>query len=310
MATRDLPASGTIKFSEVKAEFGKGNNLLDYLGEGGVTPHAPLKLTDFYGKSAGPPPPDMVNPIHQYAGRVLYEGANGTTASTGPAQPWNISDGDMVIYGANYCYGQNSDPSSISIVGGAYFAHVKNARESFGKSPIRYALGHGIDQNISSPQFKMVGRGYDPYWPEDFLGYAYVLPADRLPWADGSPTRVVTNKWSNNIAISDGAPYGYLVLGVMAVHDEGTQPSLGGMQATQGGLSIRKFGGVTLGYKIYQFGSSGNLSVTISGSGFISYHGRYQSTTRNAPVLDLTDYSKFESVSSDEPIMAPPLEDE
>ena len=47
-----LPPSGTIKQSEVKAEFGKGNNLLDYLGEGGVTATAPLKLTDFYGKSS------------------------------------------------------------------------------------------------------------------------------------------------------------------------------------------------------------------------------------------------------------------
>lgn len=56
MTVRDLPASGTIKLSEVKAEFGKGNNLLDYLGEGGVTSSAPLKLTDFYGTSAVPPP--------------------------------------------------------------------------------------------------------------------------------------------------------------------------------------------------------------------------------------------------------------
>ena len=56
MTVRDLPASGTIKLSEVKAEFGKGNNLLDYLGEGGVTGSPPLKLTDFYGTSAVPPP--------------------------------------------------------------------------------------------------------------------------------------------------------------------------------------------------------------------------------------------------------------
>ena len=50
-----LPESGTIRLSEIKTEFGKGNNLLDYLGEGGVTGSAPLKLTDFYGLSAGPP---------------------------------------------------------------------------------------------------------------------------------------------------------------------------------------------------------------------------------------------------------------
>jgi hypothetical protein len=51
-STKDLPGSGTIKLSEIKTEFGKGNNLLSYLGEGGVTSSAPLKLTDFYGTGA------------------------------------------------------------------------------------------------------------------------------------------------------------------------------------------------------------------------------------------------------------------
>ena len=50
---RGLPASGTIRLSEIKTEFGKGNNLLDYLGEGGVTSSAPVKLTYFYGASSG-----------------------------------------------------------------------------------------------------------------------------------------------------------------------------------------------------------------------------------------------------------------
>ena len=54
-----LPASGTIRLSEIKTEFGKGNNLLDYLGEGGVTGSAPLSLRDFYGTSAKPP--DIIN---------------------------------------------------------------------------------------------------------------------------------------------------------------------------------------------------------------------------------------------------------
>ena len=51
-SSKDLPASGTIKLSQIKTEFGKGNNLLSYLGEGGVTSSAPLKLTDFYGTAA------------------------------------------------------------------------------------------------------------------------------------------------------------------------------------------------------------------------------------------------------------------
>jgi hypothetical protein len=53
-SSKDLPTAGTIKLSQIKAEFGKGNNLLNYLGEGGVTSSAPLKLTDFYGKSSAP----------------------------------------------------------------------------------------------------------------------------------------------------------------------------------------------------------------------------------------------------------------
>ena len=56
MADRALPPSGTITLNQVKGEFGKANNLLDYLGEGGVTASPPLKLTDFYGKAAGPTP--------------------------------------------------------------------------------------------------------------------------------------------------------------------------------------------------------------------------------------------------------------
>jgi hypothetical protein len=55
--TKSLPGSGTIKLSQIKTEFGKGNNLLSYLGAGGVTSSAPIKLTDFYGKSDTPPLP-------------------------------------------------------------------------------------------------------------------------------------------------------------------------------------------------------------------------------------------------------------
>ena len=53
VAPAALPDAGEIRLSQVIAEFGKGNNLLDYLGEGGVTATPPLALTDFYGKKAG-----------------------------------------------------------------------------------------------------------------------------------------------------------------------------------------------------------------------------------------------------------------
>ncbi len=53
VAPAALPDNGQIRLSQVIAEFGKGNNQLDYLGEGGVTATPPLALTDFYGKKAG-----------------------------------------------------------------------------------------------------------------------------------------------------------------------------------------------------------------------------------------------------------------
>jgi hypothetical protein len=89
MTTRDLPASGTIRLSEVIAEFGKGNNLLDYLGEGGVTSSAPLKLTDFYGKAAGPSPPELIG------GTGYFWQGNGTPVSGSFNVP--ISAGDTVV---------------------------------------------------------------------------------------------------------------------------------------------------------------------------------------------------------------------
>lgn len=53
IAPSGLPDNGEIRLSQVIAEFSKGNNLLDYLGEGGVTATPPLALTDFYGTQAG-----------------------------------------------------------------------------------------------------------------------------------------------------------------------------------------------------------------------------------------------------------------
>ena len=55
-----LPDRVPIKQSQVKAEFKKGNNLLDYLGAAsGVPTNPPLKLTDFLGKSALPDVPGV-----------------------------------------------------------------------------------------------------------------------------------------------------------------------------------------------------------------------------------------------------------
>ena len=52
---RALPGSGTIKLSEIKTEFGRGNNLRDYYGvASGIPSSGIIKVTDFYGKSSGP----------------------------------------------------------------------------------------------------------------------------------------------------------------------------------------------------------------------------------------------------------------
>ena len=49
-----LPGSGTIKLSQIKSEFNKGNNLKAYYGvASGIPSSGTIKVTDFYGKSAG-----------------------------------------------------------------------------------------------------------------------------------------------------------------------------------------------------------------------------------------------------------------
>lgn len=54
--TRKLPTSGTIKLSQIKSEFNKGNNLVDYLGvTTGIPSNPPIKITDFYGKESTQP---------------------------------------------------------------------------------------------------------------------------------------------------------------------------------------------------------------------------------------------------------------
>lgn len=50
----DLPGAGTIKLSQIKTEFNKGDNLKSYYGvTSGIPSSGTIKVTDFYGKSAG-----------------------------------------------------------------------------------------------------------------------------------------------------------------------------------------------------------------------------------------------------------------
>lgn len=63
-----LPSSGTIKLSQIKTEFNKGNNLKAYYGAAsGVPSSGTIKVTDFYGKSK---PPTGVAPYGLYEGKL------------------------------------------------------------------------------------------------------------------------------------------------------------------------------------------------------------------------------------------------
>ena len=62
-----LPNSGTIKLSQIKTEFNKGNNLTAYYGVvSGIPSSGIIKVTDFYGKEK---PPQTSAPEGSYATR-------------------------------------------------------------------------------------------------------------------------------------------------------------------------------------------------------------------------------------------------
>ncbi len=98
-----LPESGTIKLSEIKTEFEKSNNLLDYLGEGGVTGSAPLKLTDFYGTSA------EVDPIFGDTSLVgSGAGRHNTFVGIGYGSSFARDMNSNWLFGSEYSYGYRS----------------------------------------------------------------------------------------------------------------------------------------------------------------------------------------------------------
>lgn len=149
-----LPSSGTIKLSEIKAEFGKGNNLLDYLGEGGVTGSAPLKLTDFYGTQSGP---TVI--IDQNSGMICSIGCNN---SGRPAEmslsnrdsSWYVSLQNCEYQGTGY---HRKGSSARIEVGKTYICRYK------GEITVRGTYGGGISINFfSSPdEANVTGFGTD-----------------------------------------------------------------------------------------------------------------------------------------------------
>lgn len=101
---RSLPGSGTIKQSQVKAEFNKGNNLRAYLGAApGVPSSGNLKLTDFYGKTAD-------NSLSDY----ITDGRNGTYIFGGsyfaPSSDANIGKTDPTANGQTMYWNKGDQP--------------------------------------------------------------------------------------------------------------------------------------------------------------------------------------------------------
>ena len=86
-----LPSNGTIKQSQVIAEFNKGNNLRAYLGAAsGVPSSGNLKLTDFYGKTASDAVSSWTYNANDYIAGVAEVRA-GTWGLDRARCPWNAT---------------------------------------------------------------------------------------------------------------------------------------------------------------------------------------------------------------------------
>lgn len=193
MPTRDLPPSGTIKQSEVIAEFGKGNNLLDYLGEGGVTGSAPLKLTDFYGKSSGPQLP--TTPQHTWSGvtikqRVPTSGYNQFSQTNTGLQ---MAHRGLFIQSGGFNYGLNQAGNGVSVasdgagfsqkIGGGQFGDINGVpvRSNIG---IAYASSNASGNTFTST---VSGKGDSTYSLNDAVAVGMYIPPQNLPFNDQSP---------------------------------------------------------------------------------------------------------------------------
>jgi hypothetical protein len=275
-----LPDRVPIKQSQVKAEFGKGNNLLDYLGEGGVTSTPPLKLTDFLGKASGP---DVPNANHAYAGRVIwdYGAASGQTGSNSYKQ-----DGNLVSINA-----QSNDLHIM--IGGHASGYVFEVVQDMGYNASSDRPLSGSYTQTSDPQMKCsVGAGtvgsataqarhyitaktsFDAsIYPVDFMAYAWVIPSANLPWAAG--TSLVRNysgalsTWSNPTI--DGAKPNSVAIAIVVDVREASSglggPGIGGLNASQGGTSKNNRWKISGGYRWFAVGSNGRAEVQLNPSG-------------------------------------------
>lgn len=175
LSTRSLPGSGTIKLSEIKAEFGKGNNLLNYLGEGGVTSSAPLKLTDFYGASGVDFDSNQSLPTGSNA---EVSGQGGVTGGISDGSNWDCTASGMLYQWGKAQY-QNTnfrwEPNQLYRVD--YDVTIFSATDQLATWRLGWAdkIYNGFDNNIktygngvidlveASQAFASIGRG-DGYW--------------------------------------------------------------------------------------------------------------------------------------------------
>ena len=90
-----LPGSGTIKLSEIKSEFNKGNNLKAYYGAAsGIPSSGTIKVTDFYGKSAS----TGSAPQGSYSGLDYLKSAPYINAGTSIHVWYQSGSGDGTYY--------------------------------------------------------------------------------------------------------------------------------------------------------------------------------------------------------------------
>lgn len=213
--TRDLPSSGTIKLSEVKDEFGKGNSLLGYLGEGGVTSSAPLKLTDFYGTAASDAVPSenfgdgYLIGLHGYVNQgtsgsldqdIIDNGENLRTGADTYRHRWPLShDGQAHAFTAEYPSiaknwdGDKSKPEIYSNqlpvwqpqkVGLNLIAHQR--RGNYTKSRMDLAIncdgkheGYNVTplQRLKRGRYTFTGRVRDSKKPDAYSSWSTVTAA-------------------------------------------------------------------------------------------------------------------------------------
>lgn len=139
LETFALPNSGTIKLSEIKSEFNKGNNLTAYYGvTSGIPSSGVIKNTDFYGKSAGGGGGEVAPSGNYSSSRITHW---QTTDPDNPGQP-------LFAYANLYwCNGTGAgNPTKWGDEAGVYCAD----RSNYDSCSVRRVSVQGNSQSMNS----------------------------------------------------------------------------------------------------------------------------------------------------------------